>query len=389
MRRVLTMAIATIAATAMLPVNAAPANDDFVDATEVGAVPYQDQFIPLQASRESEEPAPCGSYSRTVWYTWEAASAQAINADTLGSDFPAAVAVFSGSGPFDLTLVECHALTEGGSVRFTSIPNQRYYIQVATHPYDGVGIFNLGPPAAAAGEVVDAVTLDPISDVCVDIFDATLQRAVGSAVTDLDGEYLVDDLPATDVKIRFKDCADHGPGTEFKQRAYSKQWFSGAKTFATADVVSLVGGSTVTNIDVALTSRPRPDVAVTGMRVTSTPLTLGPLGDSGVTTGTTHDVEVDVANVGPISPRWTTVTVDVCPRTMGSCETLGTQNVSLPPGAGATLIFRWESIDVIGDVSITAMADLNEDLDWSNNVAEIFGHVHIGGTGVGVRVEPS
>jgi hypothetical protein len=393
--RTFTVVIAVILAVIVVAPSAVAAepNDDFVSATVISTLPFRAEQNTDTATTEDNEPEECGEVGTTLWYRWTAPTAMHVVADTRGSNFDTVLTVFQGTGPFDLQPVACNdnGLGRTSVVRFDAEPGATYYLQAggAFSFASGDLVVNVSEPALLSGQVVDAITLDPLSDACVDVFDAALHRKVGETFTDLDGEYLLSDLPAIQIKVRFRDCAEYGPAFEGNQQLYKTQWYAGKKTFALATPIDLVGGTEVTNIDAALVPRVRPDVAITEVSIEEVPLSIGPAGTTPVETGTARRITVDVVNDGPISPRWTQVRAEVCPRSLGSCRSLGAQNVTLPPGATASAVFEWSATDMVGDVSVFIYADLNEDADWANNVEEVASFVHVGGTGVGVRVHRS
>jgi len=75
-----------------------PANDNFADATVIAAIPFSDgPHSTANATTEPGEPVPCGSIGATVWYSFTANENAVITADTFGSDYDTALAVYTGT----------------------------------------------------------------------------------------------------------------------------------------------------------------------------------------------------------------------------------------------------------------------------------------------------
>jgi Ca2+-binding RTX toxin-like protein len=83
------------------PPGGEPANDDWVDATEVALFPYADAVNTAGATVEGWEdpnPAVCGigvDPGATVWYTYTPIGDHSLTVDTIGSDFDTVLAVWS------------------------------------------------------------------------------------------------------------------------------------------------------------------------------------------------------------------------------------------------------------------------------------------------------
>ena len=144
-----------------------PSNDDFNNATLIGAVPFSDPLDLSAATIESGEPIPsCGipypPVSKTAWYTFTPTETRSIFASTSNAAFSAAVAVYTGSSLATLTEVSC--LIPG--VAFTAQAGTTYHILVG-------GLFGQGgllefrlevtpPPVAGFG-------LDPFDPSAFDV----------------------------------------------------------------------------------------------------------------------------------------------------------------------------------------------------------------------------
>ena len=67
----------------------APPNDDFVNATGVGSLPFQPAAVPTgDATTQAGEPlAPCSAIGKTVWFRFAPATNMRVKAETTGSAF--------------------------------------------------------------------------------------------------------------------------------------------------------------------------------------------------------------------------------------------------------------------------------------------------------------
>ena len=82
------------------------ANDDFADATSIGALPFSDTQDLNRATVEAGEPAPsCFGTSNTVWYSFTAATTQSVTASI--DQYGAGIAAYTGSSLAGLSQVGC------------------------------------------------------------------------------------------------------------------------------------------------------------------------------------------------------------------------------------------------------------------------------------------
>ena len=85
------------------PATTRPANDDFANATAIGAVPYTSRIDTANATTAADDPIDtrefyCGSFlSRTVWYRFMAPATATYEFDTAGSDYRLVLDAFTGS----------------------------------------------------------------------------------------------------------------------------------------------------------------------------------------------------------------------------------------------------------------------------------------------------
>ena len=138
-----------------------PSNDDFLNATAIGALPFSDPVDLTVATTQPGEPTPsCGTQygpvTKTAWYTFTPTETRSIFASTRNAAFSAAVAVYTGSSLATLTEVGC--LIPG--VAFTAAAGTTYHILVA-------GLFDQGGPLEFRLEV----TPPPVAGFGLNPFD--------------------------------------------------------------------------------------------------------------------------------------------------------------------------------------------------------------------------
>jgi|RhiMetdeSRZDD1v2_1073273.scaffolds.fasta_scaffold155094_2 hypothetical protein len=129
---------------------AAPSNDNFANATVVGAIAYVDSVDTTTASIEGNDPQPTGECDdaliksgwKSVWYKYTAATKGIIEADTIGSDAGTAggydtyIAVWTGTALTNLTFVACDddvTASKDAQVTFRAKAGITYYVEVATY----------------------------------------------------------------------------------------------------------------------------------------------------------------------------------------------------------------------------------------------------------------
>jgi hypothetical protein len=84
-----------------------PANDDFSNSAGIGAVPFGANLSTACATSQVHEPQPCGIIASTVWYSYTPSESEILQADTMGSDYDTALAVYTGSDLESLSSVAC------------------------------------------------------------------------------------------------------------------------------------------------------------------------------------------------------------------------------------------------------------------------------------------
>jgi hypothetical protein len=84
----------------------APGNDNFANASSIGALPFSDTQNLNTATKEPGEPAPsCFGTSNTVWYSFTAATTQSVTASS--DQYGAGIAAYTGSSLSGLSQVGC------------------------------------------------------------------------------------------------------------------------------------------------------------------------------------------------------------------------------------------------------------------------------------------
>ena len=135
-----------------LSVGVAPANDDFNDVIDVGALPFEVGVDTIAAGVQTDEPAPsCASrgVASSVWYRISAAEHSLIVAEATGSGPGVVMGVYEGESLAGLTQVVCgEPRFPSTTVGFEAAAGETYYLQVA-----GVLRKRTVPSMAGVGEV--------------------------------------------------------------------------------------------------------------------------------------------------------------------------------------------------------------------------------------------
>jgi hypothetical protein len=150
---ILTTAAVTLSATAAW---AAPVNDDIGNATVISTLPFTDQVDTSDATLVSGDPATsCFLPAATVWYTFTPDESVRVQVDTVGSDFPTTVGVFTGT-PDELAEAACNRLLGTGSgLRFDATAGTTYFIMAGTFTRFG------GGPVGPGGNLVLNASVAP------------------------------------------------------------------------------------------------------------------------------------------------------------------------------------------------------------------------------------
>jgi hypothetical protein len=119
---------------------APPANDDFDQATVIGALPFSDSLDTTEATPAADDPS-CSGDSATVWYRFTAASDGAVEADTFGSSYDTTLSVYTGTRG-NLSQVACNDDSGGdvqSQVHFATSAGTTYYLMVSGFDDTGGG----------------------------------------------------------------------------------------------------------------------------------------------------------------------------------------------------------------------------------------------------------
>jgi hypothetical protein len=117
---------------------AAPANDDFDDATMITVLPFDDLLDTSDATEAPDDPD-CAGAGPTVWYALTLGADTFVEFNTFGSDYDTTLSAYLGERG-DLGQIACNDDAGGGvqsRIRFTADAGETYYIMV--------GAFASGP----------------------------------------------------------------------------------------------------------------------------------------------------------------------------------------------------------------------------------------------------
>lgn len=363
---------------------AQPVNDSFAAAIEIEDLPFDDVVDTTHATRESGEPRPCGSIGSTVWYRFTSPADVDVVADTFGSDFDTVLAAYTGSSLLSLTRVACNDNTDGSrsKIAFRALAGRTYHVQAGGYrSTEGELVLSVELTASIAGVVLSTDGAG-IPDVCVIAHDE-YGNEISSAFTNGAGLYTIDGLPGGDYRILFEDC---GVYDEAEGPLYRSEWYDNRSTFRTADPVTAIDGEVTSGIDAVLALRPRPDLSITKVEIVDRTVRVQGT-DTGVATGWSRRVTVEVTNLGDGLPRWSRLHASACPETVGSCETLVSARITVRPGQTVKRSFGWNGVGKVGDWTLTLLANTDDDADWNNNALETDEYYFVGGTGVGAGPE--
>jgi hypothetical protein len=107
-----------------------PANDGFGAAAPVSGLPFEDTQLPLAATTEPLESAPCGGeISDTIWYTFTPPADTLITAEAESNGSPLILAAYTGASVGSLTPVRCDATYDNPFPKFTGAAAPEYYYE--------------------------------------------------------------------------------------------------------------------------------------------------------------------------------------------------------------------------------------------------------------------
>jgi hypothetical protein len=156
----------------------------------VAALPSTDHEDTTLATLEPGEPQPCAGINRTVWYSFTPSTDVTLIADTVGSSYDTALAVYTGTSLGTLSTVACN--DDGGPgllsrVQFSATAGVTYHFQVGGYfSSSGHLDFNLAlvaPPATSTPTPTSTPTKQPAGDTdgdgCTDTQENGLSEALG------------------------------------------------------------------------------------------------------------------------------------------------------------------------------------------------------------------
>ena len=138
----------------------APPNDGFANAKVIdpATLPYSDSVDSSEATTEPGEPAPCGDYGRSVWYSITPTKSGVIQVDTNGSATYNVVSAYSGTSLGTLNSQGCGY--SGSAVDLHASAGVTYYIQISAP--GAVMRLNISSiPAPPNDDFADASVIDP------------------------------------------------------------------------------------------------------------------------------------------------------------------------------------------------------------------------------------
>jgi hypothetical protein len=162
----LVLAVAFVAFPAVAQADAPP-NDNFANAKVIdpASLPYSDSVDASQATTEPGEPAPCGSFGGTVWYSLTPTQAGLIQIDANGSSTINMLTAYSGGGLDTLSSQGC--VFSGSGLNLHASAGVTYYFQISGgSPTVQLNVKAISPPPNddfANATVVDPSAL-PFSD---------------------------------------------------------------------------------------------------------------------------------------------------------------------------------------------------------------------------------
>lgn len=220
---------------------------------------------------------------------------------------------------------------------------------------------------------------DPVADICVDVEDGP---SFGYARTGEDGTYLLGALRTGTYRVRFRDCS--WPSvyqSEYYDSVYQSEYYDDVRWASQATPLDVVEGEGVFGIDADLA--PPPDVAVSDLDVENVSLRTDSE-DTERSVGWVRDVRLELSNLGHNDARDVRLTVRACPETIGRCQYVADESVSVPAQDEQPFTYRWNGFGSLGDVEVTAEIESADDPDPTNDRAAVQDYVVVGGTGLGV-----
>jgi len=291
---------------------APPANDNFANATAIGAVPFSDSLDTASATLETAEPNPCfGPLTGSVWYAFKP-TVSGSYAAMANASFASGVTVYVGSALGNIAELECGSF--GQLVVFHADANVTYYIQVVNIFGSGGQLqFNLDvapPPVAGFGFFPS----DPSSFDNTQFFDASSDPA------------------GVGVGLQAWDFGDGTKSTDFNPT----HRFAADGDYTVAHAITTIDGRTASTSQVVQVRTH--DVAITSLAVPTS-----------ARAGQTRQISVNVN-----SKRFPeTVEVQLFKSTPGGFDLVGTLTQSVPVrSANRTTGFSFSYTFTAADASV-------------------------------------
>lgn len=119
-------------------------NDDFANALRPERLPFLARTDTTSATRQPGEPTSCAPLGGTAWYAYRPDRAMTLVADTFGTSYAAALAVFRGSSLSSLEQVGCsRSVTGNSAVSLRAASGQTYWFQISGPAGGGALTFSL------------------------------------------------------------------------------------------------------------------------------------------------------------------------------------------------------------------------------------------------------
>jgi photosystem II stability/assembly factor-like uncharacterized protein len=134
-----------------------PPNDNFVNATVVGAVPFTDMVNSMLATTQASDPTPTcvGSRANSIWYRYTASANGTVTADTFGSNYDTVLSVFTGA-PGTFAPVACNddAMGLQSQLTFAAAANTTHHFMVTDFSSGGgATVFHITAAPAPAPDI--------------------------------------------------------------------------------------------------------------------------------------------------------------------------------------------------------------------------------------------
>lgn len=141
----------THAAARQEPVDHPFTNDNLANAHTISSVPFSGHTDTRTATRQAEDPTSCSAVGGTAWYRYTPSKDTNLRANTFGTNYADALAVFEATSPHDLTPVGCNSSPTGNAqLGFRARAGGTYLFQISGVASGGALVFNLAP----AGQTV-------------------------------------------------------------------------------------------------------------------------------------------------------------------------------------------------------------------------------------------